>query len=131
MHGEEERDLTDHQEMYLKVIYNLAKTNKVARVKEISQVLEVSKSSVTNALKQLNKGGFIDYEAYSYVQLTEKGDSVAKLIVDKYTTLKAFFTKTLKLDEEQAHENACRIEHAIDDDAFEKLEQLFKKNKFI
>ena len=121
MHNQENRELSDHQEMYLKVIYSLVQEHKVARVKDIAEQLDVTKSSVSGALKSLSEKGLIDYDPYSYVELTSKGERLGKAVTNKFDILSNFLVDVLDVPEDVAHENACRLEHVIDDSVMDKL----------
>ena len=121
MHNQENRELSDHQEMYLKVIYALVQEHKVARVKDIAERLEVTKSSVSGALKSLLEKGLIDYDPYSYVELTQKGERLGKAVSNKFDILSNFLMDVLDVPKGVAHENACRLEHVIDDSVMDKL----------
>lgn len=121
MHNQQNRELSEHQEMYLKVIYMLVQEHKVARVKEIAQKLDVTKSSVSGALKALLEKELIVYDPYSYVELTRKGERLAKALLNKYDILTNFLVEVLSVPKEVAHDNACRMEHVVDDSVMKKL----------
>ncbi len=115
--------LSENLEMYIKIIFNLTREKKVARVKDISDHMGVNKSSVTAALKVLAEKGLIDYDPYSFVDLTEKGMLLAKEIVNKYSVLSNFLINVLSVPRKIADDNACRMEHVIDNFVFERLVQ--------
>ena len=119
--------LSENLEMYLKNIYRISREKKVARVKDLSIELKVSKSSVTKTLKVLSEKGFIDYDPYSFISLTKEGNQLAEKISHKYEVLRSFFYEVLKVPKEVAQENACRGEHVIDDLVFKHLENFLKK----
>ena len=121
MHNQEKRELSDQQEMYLKVIYTLIKDHKVARVKEIAERLGVTKSSVSGALKSLLDKELVNYDPYSYVELTGKGEKLAAKVLNKYGILTDFLMGVLEVPEPLAHENACRMEHVVDDVVIQRL----------
>ncbi len=108
-------------EDYLEVIFHLEKANRVARAKDIADQMHVQRASVTGALKALAGKGLINYSPYSYITLTDSGRAVAREIIHRHDTLKEFFILALQLDPEQAEANACRVEHAIDPAAIDKL----------
>ncbi len=108
-------------EDYLEVIYHLEQSQRVARAKDIADQMNVQRASVTGALKALASRGLINYSPYSYVTLTPEGRRIASDIIHRHDTLKEFFMTTLQLDPEQAEANACRIEHAIDPVAIDRL----------
>lgn len=110
----ETNQLTQSLEDYLEAIYNLESKKRVARVKEIAETLNVKMPSVSGALKNLKNKGLIDYEKNSYITLTETGEKIARTIDRKHQILDDFLRGILKLNEEEAAEKACQIEHIID-----------------
>ena len=100
-------------EDYIEAIFNLARESNVARSKDIAQRLNVSKSSVTGALRLLKDKGLANYEPYGYVTLTEPGRVAAAEIVKKHNILKSFFEKVLGVETDLAQAAACRAEHTL------------------
>ena len=126
MHNEKNKQLSDHQEMYIKVIYNLTLEHRVARVKDIAETLGVTKSSVSGALKSLSEKELILYDPYSYVTLTPRGEQIAEQLVSKFEILTDFLANVLSVPEEIAKENACRMEHVVDNFVMERLVQFLR-----
>lgn len=118
--------LSDSLEDYLEAILELEKTNKVARVKDIAEKMSVLKGSVTVALKNLAEKGFVNYEPYSYITLTKQGTAIAREITKRHEVIRDFLQNVLLLDRDKAEENACRMEHAIDRAAIERLVQFIE-----
>jgi DtxR family transcriptional regulator, Mn-dependent transcriptional regulator len=108
-------------EDYLEVIFHLEQSHRVARAKDIADQMNVQRASVTGALKALAGRGLINYSPYSYITLTPEGRDIAHDIIRRHETLKEFFMTTLQLAPPQAEANACRIEHAIDPVAIDRL----------
>lgn len=108
-------------EDYLEVIFHLEQSNRVARAKDIADQMNVQRASVTGALKALACRGLINYSPYSYITLTQPGRSIAKDIIRRHDTLKDFFVTALQMEPDDAEANACRIEHAIDPLAIDRL----------
>lgn len=113
--------LTKNMEDYLEAILILEKKYKVARSTDISEMLKVKKPSVTNALKFLSENGYVNYNKYKGITLTEKGIMYAKNIYNRHQKIKEFLIKILNIEEGEAEENACRIEHVINEHIFNKL----------
>nr|MBF0220738.1 metal-dependent transcriptional regulator [Desulfobulbaceae bacterium] len=113
--------LSENLEDYLEVILELEKSNKVARAKDIAERIGVQSASVTGALKTLDKKGLINYEPYSFVTLTSKGAKIAKQITRNHNVLENFLINVLQIDHKTANETACRMEHAITEEATERL----------
>lgn len=119
-------DLSENLEDYLETILELEKTNKVARVKDIAEHRGVLRGSVTGALRSLSEKGLINYEPYSFITLTEKGTQVAGEINRRHMVIKNFLSHVLQLDETTAEDNACRMEHAMDRAAVDRLVAFIK-----
>ena len=111
------------QEDYLLIILRLVQAGRVARSKEIADAAGVTPSSVTTALRQLAAGGYIHYDPYSYVTLTEAGSQLASDLEQRQALLLEFLEHVLRIDAGPASANACRMEHVIDREVRERLEQ--------
>lgn len=108
-------------EDYLEAIYHLENERRIARVRDIAQRLGVKMSSVSSALRSLSARGFIEYDPHQYITLTERGIEKAKEIVRKHEAIKRFLVNILKVREDAAEDNACRLEHHLDPDVVERL----------
>ncbi len=120
--------LSPVQEDYLEAIYIIIhiEKNPAARVTDIANELKVNKSNVSNTMKVLSEAGYVNYNTYRWITLTEKGYREAKTIYGRHQDLIVFFHDVLGLDEKTAEENACRIEHSIDNLSMSRLKQFAK-----
>lgn len=100
-------------EDYLEAIYNLSAEQTVARSKDIAQSLDVSRASVTSALRALSEKELVNYKPYGYITLTDKGRNVAGRVAGRHDVLKQFFADVLGVDTAKAHQVACRAEHTM------------------
>jgi DtxR family transcriptional regulator, Mn-dependent transcriptional regulator len=107
----EKTDLSASLEDYIEAIYHIVGLKLVARSKEIASRLNVSRASVTEALRALSRKGLINYAPYEAITLTDHGRLVAEDVIFRHTALKTFFIKVLSIDDQVAEEGACRIEH--------------------
>lgn len=119
----EKTHLSNSLEDYLEIILELENRNKVARVKDIAEGMGVLQGSVTGALRKLGERGLINYEPYNYITLTSEGKTIAEEIARRHEVIKQFLSDILQLDGEAAEANACRMEHAMDMDAIDRLVQ--------
>ena len=117
---------TESLEMYLENI--LVIENTIARVRsiDIAHRTGYSKPSVSRAVKLLSNDGCIEVDVDGYITLTEKGKDIASKILDRHKIISDFFI-SLGVDEATASEDACRIEHVISDESFEKLKMFINK----
>ncbi|MFH1655073.1 MAG: metal-dependent transcriptional regulator [Candidatus Omnitrophota bacterium] len=121
------KDLSSNMEDYLEAIALLKKDKGVARVKDISRLMHVKIPSATGALNVLSKNGLVVHERYSYVDLTSEGQTIAKKIQRRHDMLIKFLTEILNIDSKIAQEDACRMEHSISPQTFEKLARFIEK----
>jgi len=105
--------LSESMEDYLEAIFHLTEDKGFARVKDIARRLKVHMPSVTGALQTLSARRLVNYEPYSVVTLTPEGATLARSLVGTHTALRTFLQSILGLPEQEADENACRMEHAI------------------
>ncbi len=108
-------------EDYLEAIFHIAAKKQAARAKDIAQRLGVNNSSVTGALRALSEKGYINYAPYDLITLTKKGSELAKDVVRRHEVLREFFIKVLSIDEAEADESACKMEHAVSNNILEKI----------
>ena len=116
-----ENRLSSGLEDYLECIYNNIQNKGSVKAIDISRELNVSRASVTDALKRLASKGYISYERYGKINLLDTGIEKSQTVIEKHQILTTFFEKILKLSNKEATENACRIEHVITENAFIQL----------
>lgn len=115
--------LSSKMEDYLETIFFLERENRVVRVKQISESMEVKNPSVHSALHQLAGRGLVEHEHYGYINLTDDGRRLARKLERKHKLLTGFLHKYLGLAEDQAEEEACLLEHAMSDCTMLNLEK--------
>lgn len=114
-------NLTFSMENYLEAVYELSSGNSGARVSDIAARLDVSKASVNSAMNALHQRGLVTNEKYREIYLTEEGLRVARLTAEKHHILQTLLHKIMGVDNDQANEDACAIEHVISDESAEKI----------
>jgi DtxR family Mn-dependent transcriptional regulator len=114
-------DLSASLEDYIEAIYHIIEEKLVARSKEIAARLDVSRASVTEALRALSKKELINYAPYEAITLTELGKEVAEDVIFRHQALKTFFIEVLAIDQNIAEDGACRIEHAAPPEIIERM----------
>ena len=116
----------ESRENYLETIYILNKKLKNVRSIDIANELSFSKPSVSVAMKNLKNGGYITIDEDGYIKLTHLGLDVAKKTFERHTVIKEILI-SLGVSEETAADDACRIEHDLSDESFEKIKEFFTK----
>ena len=112
---------TGNREDYLINILRLTEGEGVAKTTELATYMNVSPASVSEMIKVLAKEGLVNYEKYKGVSLTEEGLTYARQLRKKHHVLERFLTDYLNIDHKTAHEEACRMEHAISDESAIKM----------
>lgn len=121
--GIKQAEMTAKLEDYLEVIADLQREQRVARAKDIADRLEVTRGTVTSALKSLSEKGLINYQPYSHITLTPQGERLAAEIIFRHQTLARYFREILLLPGPMAEENACRAEHVLDPEVINRMVQ--------
>lgn len=116
-------------EDYLEAILVLKNQNGFVRSVDIANHLGFSKPSVSRAMSILEKDGYIEFGLGNMINLTDKGNEKASDIYDRHQLLTKFLVKITGVSEEQAEENACRVEHVIDADIVAGIKKFMSKNK--
>ena len=112
-------------EDYLEAILVLQKQKGMVRSVDVARHMNVSKPSVSHAVATLKDGGFLTMDDGLFLHLTNIGREVAEQIYEKHR----FFTERLiaaGVDSATAERDACRIEHVISDESFERLKAAAK-----
>lgn len=104
-------------EDYLETMLVLQEELGYIRSIDIAKRLGVSKPSVSYAVKRLKESGYISMEANGPITLAPAGYKIAKRIYERHKALTAFLEK-LGVSEEQAEEDACKIEHVISHETY-------------
>jgi DtxR family Mn-dependent transcriptional regulator len=119
--------ITASLEDYLEALYIFHINNRHIRITDIGKFLNVKKPSVVHALKHLSDLGLIKKEKYGEIILTKKGLSKGKKIFTRHTTIKKFLTELLEIDEENANIEACKLEHILSEETFNKINEFISK----
>ena len=109
-------------EDYLKTIVAIGGSpSQFVRSVEIARRMRVSKTAVSKAIAQLKKAGLVEQARYGQVLLTDEGFAYGQELCKRHLYLFTFLTEELGLANDAAKHDACRMEHAISDECFEKL----------
>lgn len=109
-------------EDYLEAVLVLQKKKVMVRSVDLARHMGFSKPSISHAVGVLKNGGFLTVDEDGFLHLTAIGQEVAEKIYERHR----FFTEQLVaagVDLETAEQEACRMEHAISEDSFQKLKE--------
>ena len=111
---------SSRMEDYLEIIGELVELKGYATTLDISRYMNVSAPSVTKMLQRLDENGFLEYEKYHGINLTDKGMQVAEGIRQKHGILLEFF-EILGVGYETANQDAEGIEHHLNPKTIKQL----------
>ena len=119
--------IRESAEDYLEAILILSQKGGGVRSIDIATMLEVSKPSVSHAMKLLREDGYIAMDRYGTVTLLDKGEAIASRIYERHTVLSSML-ESLGVSPETALADACKIEHDLSDESFEKIKEHYAAN---
>ncbi len=112
--------LSATREDYIRAIYLLGHSTPVG-VTQIAERLKLSKSTVSERVKDLMQDGLVTADLYSLITLTAAGIRVAEILTYKHRVIEVFLHKTLGIKKESVHKEAELLEHACSDEVIRRL----------
>lgn len=115
-------DAKESLEDYLERIVMLHEKGEVVRAVDLANSMGFSKPSISIALKKMKEKGLVDVdEDTGNLILTKEGRNIGEATYKRHKVISKFL-EHIGVDEERALEDACKIEHDLSDETFEKLE---------
>ena len=114
--------IQESAENYLEVILMIHNRQGNVRSIDIANELSFSKPSVSVAMKNLRTNGYIEMDKDGFITLLDKGREIAEKIYERHTLISNWLMH-MGVSPETAAEDACRIEHVISAETFEKLKE--------
>ncbi len=115
--------ITSGLEDYIELIYNNISKGKDIKAIDIANKFNISRASVSEALIRLADKNLIIYEGRKGIKITDEGIVEAKKIIKKHNILTVFFNEILGANFDFANKNACKIEHVIDSELIDKINE--------
>lgn len=115
--------LTPALEDYLEMIYRSSLNESYIRISILAQLLNVKDSSASKMVKKLGELGFVNYEKYGIVTLTDKGKELGKELLKRHDIIKKFLM-FIGCNEDALIQTEL-IEHIITDDTVENVQILY------
>lgn len=114
-----EQQLTPSMEDYLEMIYRDCEQAGHVRMNQLAAQLNVRVSSATKIVQKLAKFGFLHYQPYGIVELTDKGRQAGHFLLHRHQMLDAFLrtlglTDTLRDTEMIEHQASAALLVRID-----------------
>ena len=115
-------NIYESAENYLEAILSLHETHGLVRSIDIANHLHFSKPSVSVAMKKLLESGYIEMDKEGFISLLPAGEAIARRIYERHKLLTEFFIR-LGVDPEVAAADACKVEHDLSDETFQKIKE--------
>ena len=115
---------TTVKENYLKALFFLSDDDGRINITELSKRLGVSKPTASNMIKNLEGRGWVIYQKYKPVILTEKGRKTAALVVRKHRLTEMFLHKIMGFGWDEVHEIAEQMEHLDSETFFSRMDEM-------
>lgn len=117
-----EEVLSSSMEDYIEMIYRISLNSNEVRVNDLSEALNVQPPSTTKMIKRLSKEGYVYYEKYGMIKLTEKGNDIGIYLMKRHKTvyefLKIIGIKSVLLEQTE------KLEHAVNEDTLYRIKEL-------
>lgn len=119
--------ITESVADYLEAIMVLQKEKGNVRAVDIANYFGYSRPTVSQTLKSFRSKGYVEVDEDGFVKLTEVGRSIAGETYERHVVLTALLMQ-LGVREETAKSDACRIEHDLSDETFQRIKEFYKKS---
>ncbi|HNZ40635.1 MAG TPA: metal-dependent transcriptional regulator [Clostridia bacterium] len=119
-------NIQESAEMYLETILILSKKSDTVRSIDIVNYTGYTKPSISRAVNLLKKNGYLNIDEKGYITLTASGESIAKNIYERHCVLTDVLLK-MGIDDKTAKQDACKIEHVISEETFNKIKEYLNK----
>ena len=113
-------NIYESAEDYLEAILILRERQGSVRSIDVVHQLELTKPSVSVAMKRFRENGYIEMDADGFITLLPPGEEIAQRIYNRHKLLTKFLV-ALGVSEETAAADACKMEHDLSDETFEKI----------
>lgn len=115
-------------EDYLETILILSRTKEKVRSIDIVKQMNLSKPSVSVAMKKLRENGYIEMDSDGYITLNESGREIAEKIYEKHIFISEWLVD-LGVSRDTALADACKIEHVLSDESFGAIKKKYSGRK--
>lgn len=111
-------NIHESAEDYLEAILILRERQGMVRSIDVSRQLELTKPSVSVAMKRFRENGYIEMDSDGHITLLPPGEEIAQRIYHRHKLLTRFLV-SLGVSEGTAADDACKMEHDLSDESFE------------
>ena len=121
-------NIYESAEDYLEAILILRERQGTVRSIDVVHQLELTKPSVSVAMKRFRENGYIEVDPDGFITLLPPGEEIAQRIYNRHKLLTKFLV-ALGVSAEIAAADACKMEHDLSDETFEKIKAHAQKHE--
>lgn len=114
--------ICESSENYLEAILMIQERCGAVRSIDVANELNFSKPSVSVAMKKLRENGCIKIDEEGHILLQPAGREIAERIYERHRLLTEFFIR-LGVSPKTAAEDACKVEHDLSEETFQKIKE--------
>lgn len=114
--------LSTAMEDYLEMIYRISQNQDIVRIKDLAENIHVKPSSASKMVSNLKDAGYVKFEKYGYIELTQKGIETSAYLLYRHDVIHAFLCKLNESENEL--EQVEKIEHFLNKKTVLNLEKL-------
>ncbi|MCI8437776.1 metal-dependent transcriptional regulator [Oscillospiraceae bacterium 44-5] len=115
-------NIYESAEDYLEAILILRERQGMVRSIDVVHQLELTKPSVSVAMKRFRENGYIEMDADGYITLLPPGEEIAQRIYGRHKLLTQFLI-LLGVSEETAAADACKMEHDLSEETYARIKE--------
>ena len=120
-------NIHESAEDYLEAILILRERQGTVRSIDVVHQLELTKPSVSVAMKRFRENGYIEVDPDGFITLLPPGEEIAQRIYNRHKLLTKFLV-ALGVSAEIAAADACKMEHDMSEESFEAVKAYLLKN---
>jgi len=117
--AEEGQDLTPSMEDYIEMLFRLTSDKPYVRLSDLASALNVQPPSATRMIQRLSESGYVMYQKYGILELTELGRNTGSYLLARHNCIEKFLR--LLGVRENALKDTERIEHIISDELVSRI----------
>jgi len=121
--NQNQESISESMEMYLVTVVGLRKENQPVPLSQLAEALSVTPVSVNEMCRKLQDIGYLVYQPYKGAVLTEAGEELATHVLRRRRLWEVFLIQKLHLDDSRASEAACELEHVVNDEVIDRLDE--------
>ena len=115
-------NIHESAEDYLEAILILRERQGAVRSIDVVRQLELTKPSVSVAMKRFRENGYIEMDGDGHITLLPPGEEIAQRIYDRHKLLTKFLV-ALGVSEETAAADACKMEHDLSEETYARIKE--------